>query len=530
MKKTKSLTKARNPFTLPSDEEVFILREQERKQKKEERKRLANLKVWQKTTSSSRLASTTRIQPADIYDGDDDIPPVAQPGIGGVTTETHHREKEDMSSFIAKKREMFLVQMSLDTKREEIRKLEEKAELKEEALRKSELMLEEDAIRFDTFLKENDKKAHEAIKRAEAETKRKQEKIQLIKKLKAQIQLVQSEVSKLKEQLDLCEEYKKFLDNLTPSEYFAKQSAIKQDRQEKRRVARWEAKVKAWEKAKVEAEKKAEADAAAVEEALAAENKIVRKKDRVKPKAEVPPPPELDEEELDSSDEDLPMYFKEPQQLLDIFTALEESNLFLIQNSQETEQALEELKQEYVETKTRMDGKTKSLEANIAELEAQIKGEQNKASSLENRTSSTTDKETQDQLLNDLHAKVRKVYTDCKMDASANPTTISMLTDLEGKLESLLSQMDEMDPEYIEQAEKQKEKERREKVRQQRLKEQQEEYEERLRRSMARAAAPVKKRTGKREMKRHTLVKKKTKKKTKDTAAEEAKRNERYFS
>ena len=30
-------------------------------------------------------------------------------------------------------------------------------------------MLEEDAIRFDTFLKENDKKAHEAIKKAEKE-------------------------------------------------------------------------------------------------------------------------------------------------------------------------------------------------------------------------------------------------------------------------------------------------------------------------------------------------------------------------
>ena len=33
---------------------------------------------------------------------------------------------------------MFLVQMSLDTKREEIRKLEEKAQMKEEALKKSE--------------------------------------------------------------------------------------------------------------------------------------------------------------------------------------------------------------------------------------------------------------------------------------------------------------------------------------------------------------------------------------------------------
>ena len=32
------------------------------------------------------------------------------------------------------------------------------------------------------------------------------------------------------------------------------------------------------------------------------------------------------------------MYFQEPQQLLDRFTALEESNLFLIQNSQETEE------------------------------------------------------------------------------------------------------------------------------------------------------------------------------------------------
>jgi len=37
--------------------------------------------------------------------------------------------------------------------------------LKEEALTKSEQMLEEDAMRFDAFLKENDKKAHDALKR-----------------------------------------------------------------------------------------------------------------------------------------------------------------------------------------------------------------------------------------------------------------------------------------------------------------------------------------------------------------------------
>ena len=99
-----------------------------------------------------------------------------------------------------------------------IRKLEEKAQMKEQALKKSELMLEEDAIRFDTFLKENDHEAHKAIKRAEQETKAKQEKVQEIKKLHQEIQAVQSEMTKLREHLDDCERYKKFLDALTPDE------------------------------------------------------------------------------------------------------------------------------------------------------------------------------------------------------------------------------------------------------------------------------------------------------------------------
>jgi hypothetical protein len=48
------------------------------------------------------------------------------------------------------------------------------------------------------------------------------------------------------------------------------------------------------------------------------------------------------------------LYFTDPQQLLDIFAELEEQNLSLIQNSQETEEALEELKQTIELTKTKM--------------------------------------------------------------------------------------------------------------------------------------------------------------------------------
>ena len=50
------------------------------------------------------------------------------------------RDRENTSEFIAKKREMFLVQMSLDTKRAEIRKLEEQAQQREDALKRSESM------------------------------------------------------------------------------------------------------------------------------------------------------------------------------------------------------------------------------------------------------------------------------------------------------------------------------------------------------------------------------------------------------
>lgn len=48
------------------------------------------------------------------------------------------------------------------------------------------------------------------------------------------------------------------------------------------------------------------------------------------------------------------MYFTDPQQLLDIFSELEEQNLSLIQNSQETEEALEEMKSTIKETKLKM--------------------------------------------------------------------------------------------------------------------------------------------------------------------------------
>ena len=122
--------------------------------------------------------------------------------------------------------------MSLATKRSEITKLEEKAAMKEEALRKSEQMLEEDAMRFDAFLKENDRRAHESLKRADRESKDKNEKVVEIKKINAEIGKVEAEMSKYEEQLHNCLKYKQFLDQLTDPAFLAA---------EEKRKAEWTA-------------------------------------------------------------------------------------------------------------------------------------------------------------------------------------------------------------------------------------------------------------------------------------------------
>ena len=47
----------------------------------------------------------------------------------------------------------------------------------EEALNKAEATLKEDALNFDAFLKDNDEKVQVAIRKADVETKAKQEKV-----------------------------------------------------------------------------------------------------------------------------------------------------------------------------------------------------------------------------------------------------------------------------------------------------------------------------------------------------------------
>ena len=120
------------------------------------------------------------------------------------------------------------------------------------------------------------------------------------------------------------------------------------------------------------------------------------------------------DEDVFDWDEDPALYFASPQQLLDIFSALEERNLFLIQNSQETEEALEELRQKLEETKSKMTSETSSLAGQIQGLQVSIDQELKKARMLNSKTQTSSDAAGDGgdtiKILDELNVKIADLY------------------------------------------------------------------------------------------------------------------------
>jgi predicted ribosome quality control (RQC) complex YloA/Tae2 family protein len=74
-------------------------------------------------------------------------------------------------------------------------------------LQASEAALEQDSQRFEEYLKENDAKLQEALRRAEAEGRARADKAAEAKRLAGAIAGIRSEVAKIEEQLQECQRW-----------------------------------------------------------------------------------------------------------------------------------------------------------------------------------------------------------------------------------------------------------------------------------------------------------------------------------
>jgi len=164
-----------------------------------------------------------------------------------------------------------------------------------------------------------------------------------------------------------------------------------------------------------------------------------------------------------SSEEEFELFFKEPRQLMDTLTELEEKNLFLIQSSQETEQMLDELQHTFEHTKREMGGKVTQLKENIRQLERNIAAEKRRCAELRASYAEKAGTGAQEEKLAELFHKISDVYVRCGLSTDHDPDTLQMLASIESKIEELISGLDDaynQDSDLVMRLEWKKEKER----------------------------------------------------------------------
>ncbi|KAB0378805.1 hypothetical protein FD755_010383 [Muntiacus reevesi] len=564
-----------NPFHLSGDVDFFLLREQERNKSLLDQEQKKKLRVHEKMTYSSKVSAkhTSLRRELQLEDETEDQEERAeqlrsfheQVAWKLAMTREKKLEPNDINSYVDQNRQMFLIQYALDMKRSEIQRLERLAAQEEAELEWAEKFLEKDAALFDEFLRENDRSSVQALRTADKESKAKVEKILEIRELTTQIMNIKSEISKFEDMLQQYKVYKDFLYKLSPKEWL--------EEQEKKRLALKQAKEvveafkeslllsvgdRGWPTLRAALYRLGRPQASAWDpEPLLASHRIGDQGQAELQRSSSTLPVQDD---LDSDDgEELELYFTDPQQLLDIFTKLEEQNLSLVQNTQEMEEALEELSFTLKNTQTRMDSEAGALgpqhaagpagsevlvplrdrEVNqlkqwIATLMMSIAKEEETAAELELKARvfhfGEFKGDQEDKLLESLNCKVLEVYRHCVGgQQESSLATVQMLATIEHQLDELLENLERVPPARIEQAEKAKEKERRLRLREEKAKLQKQLQEERLLRAQARAQAEVKKKRGRRLVCRSQPPALKTKEQSKHELMDKDREEQLFF-
>ncbi|XP_072106671.1 cilia- and flagella-associated protein 100 [Mobula birostris] len=537
------LSEKHNPFKMPRDCDIFTLRDIEREEKKKQQEEQKKLKVYEKTTYTAR--ANAKCGKALKAEEETETDPEAEhqtnvkklaalkgdPTWKVQVTRDRHIEKETLNDYINKKREMFMLQYSLTMKKDEIGKLEEAAAAEEQKLQMAERFLEEDAAMFDEFLKENDKNSVQAMQIAEQETKLKMEKVAEIKKLTTQMMAVKNDIVKYEETLKDYRVYRDFLMKLSPKEW-------REERERKKKEIKL-AKISSREASRITPLPVVDRKGSriGVQSVIGMRSPLQRSRDSAKWRKTSAVSIEAKSEELDwlSNDEEPEIYFTDPKQLLDIYTELEEHNLSLILNSQETEEAVEEIKQAMADAQVKMNCETDFLKQQLSVLTEAVAKEESRAAELELKAKmfsfSQSTIEDQDKMLEALDQKVMEVYHSCIGENEANMTTLQMLTSIENYLEDLFENLEKLPREKVELAEKNKEKERRMRLREEKLREEKLHQEERIQRAMMRSQAEHQKKLGRRLVYRsEPPVIKEHKKQVQDTTDQEKEEEEYYFS
>ncbi|XP_009468100.1 PREDICTED: coiled-coil domain-containing protein 37 [Nipponia nippon] len=522
----------KNPFTIPPDIDIFSIMDKERKKAKAERERMKTMKIHEKMTYSTKMKAKQKgfrkaLQKEEEEEGrkqatNEERLKTLQESLSWqiAITKDYPLEKETFRDYINDRREIFLLEYAMAVKRDEIQRMENIAKNEERKLEKAEYYLQKDAAMFDEFLKENHKNSVQALKIAEKETVAKTKKITEMQAITSQIETLQSDISRFKNTLQEYKMYRDFLYQLSPKEWqeehgkkHTKEKDLETASKANEESASPPTTAEQGQGLTARTNAASPCSTSYIDEPsslLSSKSLDFRSLHEIRPQLKNFLKPlstrrlssleNAESETCSDEDEEPELYFTDPQQLLSIFTEMEEENLSLIQNSQEIEESLDKVQHTFITTHESMEKKLAELKEQVVTLKSSIAKEEERVADLKLKvhlfSSGEYDADDQDKMLTSLNKKVLEVYCHCTGENEANLQTVQMLMVIEKQLSDLLDNLERIPPAKIEQAEKAKKKERRIRLREEKLRQQKQQQEEKLQRALERSQATIKKKSG----------------------------------
>ncbi|KAM8935328.1 coiled-coil domain-containing protein 38 isoform 4-T4 [Lycaon pictus] len=383
--------------------DLFLFKENEMAAKKKEKFINRSMKVYQKSTFSSRMKSRSHLGQVAFYS---DAPGGSFEKFGldptlilrlteGADT------KRTLHEFINDQRDRFLLEYALSTKRNTIKKFENHMAVKEQQLIKAEKKLQEDAMAFEEFLRENDQRSVDALKMAAQETINKLQMTTELKKASMEVQAVKSEIAKAEFLLREYMKYGFFLLKLSPK-HWQIQQALKRVQMT---TSRDSMNVSLPVLAKLN-RRKTESNIEESRKISFSDDYYMERGSQGKPRKKTTLTLENTKSSLSTHtdsissedslelflDEDMDydlepeLYFKEPEELLQVLTELEEQNLTLVQYSQDVDENLEDVNKREKLIQDKINSNIEFLLEHKEMLKASCVREEEKAAELELRS------------------------------------------------------------------------------------------------------------------------------------------------
>uniref|UniRef100_A0A671Y3R5 Cilia- and flagella-associated protein 100-like n=1 Tax=Sparus aurata TaxID=8175 RepID=A0A671Y3R5_SPAAU len=393
-----------SPFKVPESNNIFLQSISEKEDQKEETRKFLALPIDKKTAHTARMMA--KLKKALVEQGEEEeeeeedkeqekVKSLKQVKSGKVVQTPARRElkmammkrenimKDSKQDLISMERQKAVLELSLMTKRSEILRMDKCIAKEEEKLKTLEKIIERDNLKFEEFLRENEKKSVEARTLFEREAKSKQNKNAEIKKLTAEIWTVQSELTKFEETLMDSKRYKELLFKLSPPEWQEAQ------------------KLKALKANGLSPKEDSSIEESSIRNGL--DNEVsspvkelpsIRETSATSNTKSTNPNPDSDSSEYEDEPE---LYFTDPQQLLDQVTELTEQNLSLIQASARAEGTLVEMRQLLETARKKIEKDEEQLKLQINDMNERVDKEKKRGAKLKQKVQLHVSLNTEDQ-------------------------------------------------------------------------------------------------------------------------------------